>query len=91
VSGGVLNAKAINLPKPEYPPDARAAKASGTVVIQVIIDEQGNVISAKAVSGHQLLYQASINAALQAKFSPTFLLGEPVKVTGVITYTFVLQ
>src|SRR5678816_1571975 len=56
ISGGVLNGKAISLPKPAYPPIARAAHASGTVVVQVTIDENGNVISARAVSGHPLLH-----------------------------------
>jgi TonB family protein len=91
ISGGVLNGKAISLPKPEYPAAARAAKASGTVSVQVVIDEYGTVISANAVSGHPLLQQASINAAFQARFSPTSLMGEPVKVTGMIVYNFVAQ
>lgn len=91
ISGGVLNGKAISLPKPEYPPDAQAAGASGTVVIQVTIDESGMVISTRAISGHPLLRQAAINAAMQARFSPTSVMGEPVKVTGVITYNFVKQ
>ncbi len=91
ISGGVLNGKAISLPKPEYPADAQAAGASGTVVIQVTIDESGMVISTRAISGHPLLRQASINAAMQARFSPTSVMGEPVKVTGVITYNFVKQ
>ena len=91
ISGGVLNGKATNLPRPDYPAEARSAKASGTVLVQVTIDEYGNVAAAKAVSGHPLLHQVAVNAALQAKFSPTFLLGEPVKVTGVITYNFVAQ
>ncbi len=91
VSGGVLNGKAITLPKPEYPAIARQANASGTVVVQVTIDEYGNVISARAVSGHPLLQAVSIAAAREAKFSPTFMMGEPVKVVGVITYLFVAQ
>jgi TonB family protein len=91
ISGGVLNGKAITLPKPEYPADAQAAGASGTVVIQVTIDESGMVISTRAVSGHPMLQQAAINAAMQARFSPTSIMGEPVKVTGVITYNFVKQ
>jgi TonB family protein len=89
ISGGVLNGKALYLPAPDYPPEARAAGVSGTVVVQVTIDEAGNVISAKAISGHPLLQQACVNAVLQARFSPTSLMGEPVKVTGVITYNFV--
>ncbi len=91
ISGGVLNGKAITLPRPDYPAEARAARASGAVVVQVTIDEYGNVIAARAVSGHQMLHQVSVNAALQARFSPTFLMGEAVKVTGVITYNFVAQ
>ena len=91
ISGGVLNGKAVSLPKPAYPPIARAARASGTVVVQVLVDEQGNVVSAKAVSGHPLLRAAAASAARGAKFSPTKLSGKPVKVTGVITYSFVAE
>lgn len=91
ISGGVLNGKAISKPQPAYPPIARAAKASGTVTVQVLVDERGNVISASAVNGHPLLQQSAVAAARQAKFSPTLLSGQPVKVTGVITYNFVLQ
>src|SRR5215813_6058300 len=91
ISGGVLNGKAINLPKPQYPPIARAAHAAGTVVVQVLIDENGNVVSAKAVSGHPLLQAVAVAAARQARFSPTKLSGQPVKVTGVIQYNFVAQ
>ena len=91
ISGGVLNGKAISLPKPAYPPIARAARASGTVTVQVLIDENGNVVSAHAVNGHPLLQAAAVGAARQAKFSPTKLSGQPVKVTGVIQYNFVAQ
>jgi len=91
ISGGVLNGKAISLPKPAYPPIARAAHAAGTVVVQVLIDENGNVVSAHAVSGHPLLQAVAVGAARQARFSPTKLSGQPVKVTGVIQYNFVAQ
>jgi protein TonB len=91
ISGGVLNGKAISLPKPAYPPIARAAHAAGTVVVQVLIDENGNVVSAKAVSGHPLLQAVAVSAARGARFSPTKLSGQPVKVTGVIQYNFVAQ
>jgi len=91
ISGGVLNAKAVTLPKPPYPPAARAVKAAGTVVVQVTIDESGNVISARAVSGHPLLQAAAVAAARSAKFSPTKLAGQPVKVNGVITYQFTAE
>lgn len=91
VSGGVLNGKAISLPRPPYPQIARAAHASGTVTVQVLIDENGTVVSARAISGHPLLQAVAVQAARQARFSPTKLSGQPVKVTGVITYNFVAQ
>jgi protein TonB len=89
ISGGVLNGRARILPRPSYPAIARAARASGTVVVQVLVDEDGNVMEAHAVSGHPLLQNAAKEAALQARFAPTRLSGQPVKVTGVITYNFV--
>ena len=91
VSGGVLNGRAISKPQPAYPPIAKAARASGTVTVQIVVDESGRVIQASAVSGHPLLQQAAVSAARQARFSPTLLSGQPVKVSGVITYNFVLQ
>jgi TonB family protein len=91
ISGGALNGKAIMLPPPEYPAIARAAKAFGSVTVQVTIDEGGNVVSARSVSGHPLLQAAAVAAAKQAKFAPTKLSGQPVKVNGVLVYTFVAQ
>jgi len=89
ISGGVLNGKASSLPAPAYPAAARAVKASGAVNVQVTINEQGDIVSASAVSGHPLLRQAAEQAARQAKFAPTLLQGVPVRVTGVIVYNFV--
>lgn len=90
INGGVLNGKAISLPKPEYPPAAVAVRAEGAVLIQVTVDEEGNVIDAKAISGHPLLRQAAEIAAGEAKFSPTFQSGKAVKIIGVLTFDFVL-
>lgn len=89
VAGGVLNSKAVTLPKPLYPVAARAVRAEGAVNVQVTVDEAGNVIAATAVSGHPLLRAASVNAAREAKFSPTMLSGQPVRFTGVVVYNFV--
>jgi TonB family protein len=91
ISGGILNGKAISLPKPAYPPVAKAARQSGTVTVQVVVDENGKVISARAVGGPPLLQASAVQAASGAIFSPTRLSGQPVKVTGVITYNFVLE
>jgi protein TonB len=91
ISGGVLNGKATTLPVPNYPPAARSSRASGLVVVEVVIDGAGKVISAKATSGHALLQQAAVQAAQQARFTPTLLSGQPVKVSGTINYNFALQ
>jgi TonB family protein len=91
INGGVVNGKAISLPKPAYPEEAKAVKASGAVNVQVTIDESGNVIYAKAVSGHELLKPVAEEAARKAQFSPTILSGQPVKVKGVVIYNFVPQ
>lgn len=89
ISGGVVNGKATSLVKPAYPAAARAVRASGSVNVQVTIDEEGSVIAASAVSGHPLLRAAAVEAARASKFAPTRLSGQPVKVTGVIVYNFV--
>lgn len=87
-SDGVLNGKATYLPKPTYPATAIAVNAQGKVDVQIMIDEHGKVVSAKAVSGHPLLRNVSEQAAWGAKFTPTLLSNVPVKVTGVIVYNF---
>lgn len=87
-ASGVVNGKAISLPQPAYPQAAREARVSGTVVVQVVIDENGMVRSAQAVSGPTLLQLAARNAACGARFAPTTLSGRPVKVSGVVTYNF---
>ena len=89
INGGVINGKATNLVKPAYPAAARAVGAEGAVNVQVTIDEEGNVISAAAVSGHPLLRAAAVKAARESTFAPTRLSGQPVKVTGIIVYNFV--
>ncbi|MEO6589884.1 MAG: energy transducer TonB, partial [Pyrinomonadaceae bacterium] len=88
ISTGVVNGRAESLPKPAFPSAARTVNASGAVNVQITIDETGNVIAAKAVSGHPLLRQAAEQAALNAKFTPTQLSGNPIKVMGVISYNF---
>jgi TonB family protein len=89
ISGGVLNGKAVQLTKPEFPPAARAVRASGDVNVKVVIDTDGSVFSADASAGHPLLRRASEVAACDSRFTPTLLQGVPVKISGVITYNFV--
>lgn len=91
VSGGVLNGVAKNLPRPVYPEIARRSHTTGTVSVEVVVDETGHVISARAVSGPVTLQQAAVQAARQAQFSATKLSGQAVKVSGVINYNFQLE
>lgn len=91
ISGGILNGRATGLPAPNYPEMAKRARASGLVEVEVVIDITGKVISAKAVKGPSLLLQAAEAAAKQARFTPTLLSGQPVRVTGTITYNFTLN
>ena len=102
INGGVLNGKAISLPKPVYPDSAKVAGVEGAVKVQVTIDENGNIESAQAVKDESdnnevsteyadakaALRAAAESAALEAKFSPTLLSGNPVKIHGVIVYNF---
>jgi TonB family protein len=91
ISGGILNGKALSLPAPAYPDAARRMRLTGVVEIEVVIDTNGKVISAKAVKGPSLLMGAAEQAARLARFTPTLLSGQPVKVSGIITYNFSLQ
>jgi len=91
VNAGVLNGRAVSLPKPAYPPIARQARASGQVSVQVLVDEGGNVLSARAVSGHPMLRSPAENAARQSRFNPVKVGDRNVKATGVVVYNFINQ
>ena len=88
-SCGVCNQKAIFLPKPQFPQTALSIGVTGPVNVDVMIDEKGNVVWAKAISGHLFLRPASEKAALLAKFEPFLIGGKPAKVTGTIVYNYV--
>jgi TonB family protein len=85
----VLNGKALSLPKPEYPDAAAQRRLAGIVVVKVEVDETGSVIGASDMcQGPPFLSEAAVAAARQARFSPTILDGQPVKVIGIIQYKF---
>ena len=89
-SGGVIQGTAIGRVYPVYPPLARAARVSGAVVVEVVVDQTGAVTSARALSGHALLKESAVTAARQWKWKPTYLTGVPVQVVGTITFNFTL-
>jgi len=90
LSVGQLNAKAVKLPKPSYPETARRMRIGGMVKVEVLVDENGRVVSAQAVSGHTLLRGEAVAAAQRAVFTPMQFSGQAVKFSGIITYTFSL-
>ncbi len=87
IKGGIVNGKAVSLPPPDYPKEAENACAGGKVEVEILIGEDGNVISAKAISGDELLQKPGIEAAKKAKFRPTES-ATPVKVRGILVYNF---
>lgn len=89
-SQGVINGKALKLPLPLYPLQARGVNAQGRVLVAVLIDESGRVAQAKPVcGGHPTFNDVALIAARKAEFEPTVIDGKPVQTTGVITYNFV--
>lgn len=86
---GIINGKAISLPKPEYPVEAREKRLTGTASIKVKIDEQGNVIETKSICRNDVLGKAAEESAKKAKFEPTLKDGKPIRVTGIIVYNFI--
>jgi len=91
ITSRIIASQAVSLPKPAYPIIAKQIRAQGPVNVQILVDETGKVISAQAIKGNAMLFHAAEDAARRARFTPTVLNGEPVKVQGVITYNFSLQ
>jgi len=88
INAGEVTNRAVHLPQASYPALGTKLRVSGTVVIEVVIDQNGLVTSAHAISGHPLLQASSIAAARQAKFEPWFACGKPVKAKGTIRFVF---
>jgi len=84
----VVKGRATRKVQPAYPEIARTAKASGVVLVQITINESGEVINAQIIRGHPMFNDAALQAAKQWRFNPTILNGQPVKVKGVLTFNF---
>lgn len=89
--GRVKQGAVVSKPDPPYPAAAKAARVSGTVVVWVVVDEEGEVVAAQVLSGHPLLRLSALKAAREARFKPTLLDDKPIKVLGMITYSFQLR
>ena len=90
VSQGVTQGLRIRMVQPTYPPLAKQARISGSVVLQAVISKDGSIENLKAVSGHPMLIQSALDAVRQWKYKPYFLNGEPVEVETQITVNFTL-
>jgi periplasmic protein TonB len=90
VGGRVREPRLISRVDPRYPPLAIQTHMQGSVIVDAIIDEHGNVIEAKVVSGPPLLIQAAMDAVRQWKYEPTYLNDEPVPVQLNVTVQFKL-
>jgi TonB family protein len=88
VSESMLQSRAINKVNPIYPPSARKLNATGAVQVEVTISETGLVIDARAISGHLALRSAAVEAARKWVFKPAVFKDTPVKIKGVLTFTF---
>jgi protein TonB len=75
----------------EYPPSAKSEHIEGDVVVEITINEEGNVISARAINGPDQLKEAALSAAKRWKFKPVVLNNKPIKVSGVLTFRFKLD
>ena len=80
IGGNVKPPRLLFGPAPVYPVLAKQSRIQGIVVIEAIIDEHGNVIEEKAISGHPLLIPAAMKAVSQRKYEPTVLDGQPTPV-----------
>lgn len=78
-------------PEPEYPVLAKHSRISGAVVIDAVIDAQGNVVDMHPVSGHPLLIVGAMAALRQWKYEPTILGGQAYPVRMLVTITFELK
>ena len=83
-----LCGKAISLPKPSYPDEAKSKKVAGTVVVDIVTNEEGWVVWTKAASGPELLRRVSEKAACRARYSPTVIAGKAIQTESSIQYQF---
>jgi TonB family protein len=88
ISAGIAVGLMLTKVDPVYPPVARAARVQGTVVLEAIIDEEGNVADLKAISGPPLLIQAAIDAVQQWTYRPYLFNGQPVEVRTTVNVVF---
>lgn len=91
INAGSLNVYAIKLVMPVYTANDRRMGIHGKVTVSIKLDEEGKVVSAKAVDGPKQLWNAAETAIKQTKFKPVLFEGKPIAATGAIAYNFTLN
>ena len=76
---------------PAYPPEAKAQRIQGTVVVILIIDTDGKVTNAKAISGPPELHAFAVDYAKAWEFEPAKVKGKPVPARFKLTMPFRLR
>ncbi len=76
---------------PRYPDEARESGVQGTVVLDVVIDDQGGVSALQVIEGHPLLAMAAVTAVEQWLYLPYTVDGRPVEVATTVSLNFTLQ
>ncbi len=87
-AAGITPANVIFSPAPEYPAAAAAARVHGQVTVHAVVDPDGNVIYARAVSGPPLLRDAAEEAVHHWRYSPLLDNGKPIAVTTMAIVDF---
>ena len=90
-SFGALNRFASRLALPTYPPVERQRLTEGLVTVEITLDEEGKIVSAKATSGPKGLRQAAEDAVRKSKFNPVIVDNKAVKAAGFINFNFKLK
>ena len=88
ISRGVLNGMVASVELPAYPQKAQEKQIEGTITVQLIFNEDGEVISASPASGPEELWAAAVKASATTRFHPTKLSGKSIKVRGLLNVSF---
>ena len=91
ISGGVMASQVLTRVNPTYPPEAKAKRISGTVVLSATIGSDGMVQDLSVISGPAALEEAALNAVKQWTYRPYVLNGNPVEVRTTVTVNFSLN
>jgi protein TonB len=90
ISAGVSQGMLLSRTQPIYPPIAKAARVSGTVVLQATISKTGQIENLRVIDGPAMLRQAALDAVKSWRYRPYLLNNEPVEVDTTVNVIFTL-